>query len=260
MKKIIAVLLALCLCIGMAACSAEEEAKTDILGEWMAVSANASAIFNEDGTGELNSSGTIRTFTWKYDRDLKRYVVAYDIGITTNAAVGTEYDMQYLNLQGFTFYRMDDYDKARTLMLSKRFEEIAAFTENMTKIKLNTPYDLANAVTVQFTGISVVDLYGNDALQIDYSITNERAEACSDATVTMTGKYFLEGRSSATTSTGEFGWEGTIEPGQTFTATRMFDFSEDPQATIDAYGMVIGAVCFELYGGQYYIDLSEYFK
>lgn len=259
MKRIITAILAFCLCLGMAACNAEKEDKKDIVGEWMAVSINAAAVFNEDGTGELNYGGTTQNVTWKYDADLQSYVVAADQSY--NAIVGTEYDMEYMTLRGVDFYRMDDYDKAYTLMLSRRFEDITNVTAEMTKIKLNTAYDLANAVTIEFAEISKVEFFDREALQIAYSITNNRAEAVSDGlSAVMNGKYYLADHNSATTTTGDWVFCHWIDAGETVTNTWVFDPGEDIQATIDAHGMVIGAIYFEMYGQQYYIDLSEWFK
>lgn len=255
MKKIITAILALCLCLGMAACKAEKEDKKDIVGEWMAVSINAAAAFNEDGTGELNYGGTIQSVSWKYDPDTDRYIVAADQ--TWTVLVSKEYDMDYMSLQGVDFYRPDDYDKAYTLMLSRRFEDITNVTAEMTKIKLDTAYDLTNGVTIAFTQISK----DGDSLLLNYAVTNNRNETASEGlSAVLQGKYYLANHNSAVTSTTDFNFADSVGAGDMATGSLKFSIAEDPQATIDAYGMVIGALYFEMYGQEYCIYLSEWFQ
>ena len=64
MKRIIALVLALVICLSFVGCKKQKEMKTDIIGQWMAVSVNASVTFNEDGTGELEYGGK-QSLTWK---------------------------------------------------------------------------------------------------------------------------------------------------------------------------------------------------
>lgn len=252
MKRLIALLLALLMCASLCACSAEKEMKNDIVGEWIAVSNGQTAVFNDDGTGEVAS----RSVTWKYDPNLDSYTIADTVNY--NAVVGTEYDMQYMTLLNTDFYRPDDYDKAFTLMLSKRLEKIVDLTAPMEKIRLNTVYPLADGVTIEFT--EIVKEFDGDMLVARYTVINNSGE---DITEPMTSKvqgmYYLVD-SAASKLEGEETWFSSLEAGETLDNQIGICHFEDVQKTIDAYGMVIGAVYYEMNGKQYYFDLSEWYK
>lgn len=259
MKKISTFLLALCLCFGFVACSVEQkEMKTDIVGEWMAVSVNAAAVFYEDGSGELEYNGK-QSVTWKYDPDIDQYVVTGDQAY--NAFVGVEYDMPYVSIMGIDFYRMDDYDKAYTLMLSKRLVEMTILTEGMTKIKLDTSYDLANAVSIQFTKISAAGNEETDGLMIEYTIANNRAQAVTESlSVSFNATFYIANRIDAMTTTDNVVLISAIEPFEAFAGSQTIFLGVQTQPTIDWYGKFIGVLWFEMCGEKYYIDLDEYFS
>lgn len=258
MKKISAFFLALCLCFGFAACRAEQkEMKTDIVGEWIAVSVNANAVFYEDGTGEIQYNGK-QSVTWMYDPDTEKYVVTADQAY--DAFVGKEYDMPYMSIMGIDFYRMDDYDKAYTLMLSKRLEDIMSLTVGMSQIKIDTVYDLANAVTIKFTKISVTENEETDGLVIEYMISNNRTEAVTEnLSVTFNGKFYLANRNDAMTMAEQVVLTSAIEQGEIVADAQTISLGVQTQPTIDNHGMFMGVLCFEMYEQNYYIDLGNYF-
>ena len=259
MRKIIAAILALSMLLCITACKAEEkEMKTDIVGDWISVSVNASAVFYEDGTGELSYNGK-RSVTWKYDPDTDRYIVTGDQ--TFNVHVGKEYTMPYMSLDGVDFYHPEDYGNAYTLLLSKRFEDITNLTAEMTKIELNTSCNLVNAVSISFVEISRYDDDNDDGLTIAYTIYNDRAENVSEAlAIEVQGRFYLANQQDAVTQKQNVELLTNIAPGDMVMGTFNVTLGADTQATIDAHATVIGILYFEIYGQKYYIDLTDYFK
>lgn len=257
MKRIMVVMLVLSMFFAFCACSAEQkEMKTDIVGEWIAVSVDASAVFHEDGTGELQYNGK-QSAMWKYDPDTDKYVVTGDQ--TYDAIVGKEYDMPYMSIMGIDFYQMDDYDKAYTLLLSRRLEDISIFTENMTKIELNKKYDLLNTVTIEFTEVTV-HTSGNGLL-VSYTVTNDRNEEVSEGLTSISkGKAYLADHNDAVALNASFPWAESIEAQGAISDMLPLMYHESILDTINRYGMVIGAVCFEFSGQYYYFNLSDWLK
>lgn len=256
MKKMIAIFLCLSALFACVGCNSNDEDKTEIVGEWMAPSVNAAATFNADGTGVLEYNGK-QNVTWKYDSDRKCYVISGKE--THDATVGKEYDMPYISLMGIDFYRMDDYDKAYTLMLSKRLEDISLYTENMSKIELNKKYDLLNGVTIEFT--EVTRHPSDKGLTISYTVTNLRNEAVSEGlNTTSKGKGYFADQPSATDLGKDFQWAEELKAGEAVSDIRVLMHHDYILGTINRHGLVIGAICFELSGQNYYFDLSDWLK
>lgn len=256
MKKIIVMLLCLSTLFACVGCNNEKETKTEIVGEWMAPSVNAAATFNADGTGVLEYNGK-QNVTWKYDSDRKCYVISGKE--THDATVGKEYDMQYISLMGIDFYTMDDYDKAYTLMLSKRLEDISMFTENMNKIEIGKQYDLLNGVTVEFT--EVTRHSSDKGLTVSYIVTNHRNEPVSEGLKsTAKGKGYFADSPSATDLSKDFQWAESLDAGEAYEDILVLMHHEYILGTINRYGLVIGAICFEFAGQNYFFDLSDWLK
>lgn len=258
MKKFAAVLLGAAMLFTLAACRKENVLKTEVVGEWIAVSNGTTVVFREDQTAEMTVKGKTQGYTWTYHSDTNSYSLD---GIPTyTAKYGKEYDLEYLSISGVDFYRMDDYNTAITLMLSKRHEEIANLTSQMKKVECNTAYDLVDGVTVEFSNIAIVELSGVEVLQIDYSIINNRKDKVSDsASSALYGKYFLKDQVLATLDIGNIAWFSSMDAGEIITNSLVISLKEDPKPTIDAYGKVIGAYYFKMNGQEYFIDLSEWF-
>lgn len=264
MKKIVALTLILSIFLAFAACSNTENAgnkntvqKTDIIGEWIAVNANAAITLNEDGTGELEFNGT-QSVTWSFNADTQKFTV---VGAESyEVIVGKEYDMPYLNMLDMSFYHFDDYDKAYTLLISRRCEDIVEHTIDMTKIELNKAYDLANGMTIQFTGFEVNKNSSPKSIQMHYSVTNDRNETVENVSVVMRGRYYLADYPLVLEEEKDCPIIHTIGKYEMAYGTISFSLKEDPVDTLKLYGRVIGVACIEMYGSQYYIDLGDWFK
>ena len=260
MKKFVALTLILSIFLTFAACSnTETEAnkntvqKTDIIGEWIAVNANAAITLNEDGTGELDFNGK-QSVTWSFNTDTQRFTV---VGAGTyDVEVGEEYDMPYLEMLDMSFYRFDDYDKAYTLLLSRRCEDIIDFTIDMTEIKLNTYYDLANGMTIQFTQIGVSEETAQ-TFQLNYIVTNHRKESVTDVSVLLGGRYYLANHPLVLDEQNDVIVMQSIGANEIANGTISFTLEEEPAKTLELYGRLIGVIYLEMYGGRFYIDLSN---
>ena len=260
MKKIIAILLLLAIfCSMTTACNTPEvEYKADIVGEWMSPAVNAAAVFNEDGTGELTLNG-IHTATWTYQPDTGKYEVSADK--VYSATFATEYDMPILTIGGINFYRPDDYDKAYTLLISRRYEEVIELTAEMTKLQLDAVYDIANGVTIEFTDIRISSTEESDGLLLEYRILNNRTDAITEPLyIEPFAKLFLADSQGAVERSEHMMLATSVDGNSAHTGARIFPFQAATEKTLERFGRVIGAVTIELYGKYYYIDLADYFR
>lgn len=286
MKKLIALLLAVVMCLSLCACgsNAEKDASSTgastnsqsagggesnsqaaIVGEWKAVSTDASIVFNEDGTGMLNY-GSKQDFTWKFDEDLACYMIA--ASQTYNTSIQTEDGIESITLsimyRDIAFYRPEDYNTALELLLQNRRASIAEFTNGIKKLELGTAYDSGDGMSVVFTDIS----YDGSTLLFYADFSNNRTTESYASEFHYTGKYYL-------VSGGREVWSGTygmgfreigsdmglnLAPSETKAGVGSIDLDDEIQNTLDAYGVLIGAFQFEIYGTTYYIDLSEYIQ
>ena len=80
MKKIVAVLLAVVMCMALVACGA---GKTDVTGEWKDEAHNSTLVLNEDGTGTIIEENWEAALTWEYDDDSNTFLFT----LTENGAM-----------------------------------------------------------------------------------------------------------------------------------------------------------------------------
>ena len=259
MKRIFAMLLVLVVCSSFFGCSEPAKAtKTDIVGEWMSPAVNAAAVFHEDGTGELTLNGT-HAATWKYNADQDNYTVTADKTYTVTFA--KEYEMPILTIDGIDFYIPDDYDKAYTLLISRRYEEVIELTGEMPKLEENVAYDLANGVTIEFTGIYISKTEETDGILLEYVIMNNRTDAITQPLfIEPYSKFFLADYQDAIERSEHTVLVNGMDASTAHSGSRVYPFNAFTEKTIQRYGRVIGAVVIELGGTHYYIDLGELFR
>lgn len=259
MKKLLSVILVICMMLAIAGCNNSEEAapvvnKTDIVGEWMAPAINAAAIFNADGTGELSWNGK-KEAVWNYVPETDNYNVV--AGATYQVTFGKEYDMPYICINGVDFFKLDDYNNAYNLMIGKRFEDINNLTAEMTKVTTDDVYTLANGVTIQFHNIEFLETEENDGVYIEYMITNEsETTLTSGLTLTLNAKYYLASKQEAFTGFASEVLASSVPAGSGITDSFEFPLVSKVEETVSRDSMVIGAIFFEMNGQDYYIDLS----
>lgn len=259
MRRIISLLLILAIGGSLAACNKPAtEYKTEIVGEWIAISVNAAAVFNSDGTGELTMNGKHEA-TWSYLPNTDRYVVEADK--TYSALLSQEYGMQILTIDGVDFYRNDDYDKALTLLISRRYEDITEHTVDMKKVELNKVYDLNNGVTITFTDVAVTKSDLGDGLNLKFQIMNNRTDRVTDGlTLGLNFRYYLFDQKDVISKTDHMVLAAYVDAESACEGTFPIPLDFQTEKTVSRYGRVIGAVTFEMYGVNYFIDLSDYFR
>lgn len=261
MKKTTALILALIMCVSLASCKPEEEeiVRKEIVGEWIAVAINAQAVFREDGTGELTMDDATQSVTWKYEASSDSYTVTGEK--TYKALFATEYDIDYVIVDGIDFCHAYDYDGAYTVMITRHYEDISALTESMTKVELDSVYDLGNDVSVQF--IDVTKSSDGSSLQLTANFING-----SDATVkdilplTVSSKCYLADHAFAVTATETLDWsfaQDGLAAMEIITETVDLFRGENIDKTLLLFNDVVGAVYFEMNGTQYYFDLTDWF-
>ena len=261
MKKTLCLFLALIIIFGMTACnseSGEKQPEISIVGEWMAPSMNAAATFNEDGTGELTLNGTFPA-TWSTDTKNGKYIV--NAGQSYTVSCGMDYDMPCLNIGGVDFYRMDDYGKAFTLLISRRCEDILNLSMDKTVVKNDQAYDIVNGVNIQFLSITASRTEEDDGIEIEYLITNERTEPVTEPlALKLNARYYLDETPDVIERTEEILLSETVDAGSGYFGTFRFSFKAKTEDTIKKFGAFTGGLSFEMYGQQYFIDLGVLFK
>ena len=262
MKKAISLLLGLVMCLSLCACGGGNNNKA-IVGEWKAVSCDASAVFNEDGSGELSGSFlSSGNFTWKYDKELKCYVVASSQSM--NITVKTVNEVEYISLGGIQFFRVENYDHAIQITVNDRKGEIAKLIEGKTKLEFGVAYDLGNDASVVFNAIPTREgeLFN---LVLEAAVTNNGTSELEHITgliPSYTARYYLYDAPNGTTSNGGavFGsGQNNVPANETviLSSPLMTKKIQDVEKALDVFGEVVGVLCFEMNGTEYYIDYSE---
>ena len=74
MKKILALLFIVVMCLAVVSCNRENNSNKDILGEWISIDKEDAYVkLFEDGTGELKEDGVVFDFEWEYDAENQNY-------------------------------------------------------------------------------------------------------------------------------------------------------------------------------------------
>ncbi len=101
MKKIIALLLAIVMCLSLVACSGEKG--NEIVGSWK--KGSWIMIFHEDGTG-LDPDG--EDLSWVYDSEKECYVVTFSAHSNFSFEILIETDedgKEFITIKGVKYYR-----------------------------------------------------------------------------------------------------------------------------------------------------------
>lgn len=262
MKRILTFLLALCMIFSMVACNtaAEEplENKTEIVGEWIGLSGNAYVVFREDGTGELQTNDT-QNITWRYDAKRDCYIVTADQDY--DAIFFKEYDLEYVKFMGIDFCRSYDYDTAFTIMQTRRYDDIAILTAEMTELELHTVYNLGNGVSVSFSEIT--ESVDGNGLQIMALFTNESEQTANNIEpIAFNSKCYLFGSSVPATNTLTPQWSFLntgLVAGACISETVTLFSANNVAQTVKNFREVVGAVYFQMNGTNYFINLKNFF-
>lgn len=281
MKKLVALLLVAVMCLSLVACGGENETtktsndsitekdntnqsskketsgKDAIIGEWKATDGTA-FVFEKGGTAQFNG----KEITWKYDKELKCYVLALKVTMSVNIEI--ENDIRFFQIMDTRYYDIDDYEKGAELEKQAAMEELNGYTEGKTKIEAGKSYDLGNGVMFEFLGASIMD---NKDVCINASFTSDRLYNV--GVLLGDGGYntycIYDDLYVCQEGSGVMIWEdidgklldidasGTAE--MRLTAYEAEDFHHESLDRIIAM-----VCCVELGETEYYMDLSEYLK
>ncbi len=104
MKRVIAAILGLALCLSLACCGGNNE-KEPIVGKWIA-SENAMIVFNDDGICLIDDVEC----KWSYDKNTDMYTIHLKFPVTFT--IKERNGIRSLDFSGMiTYYHADDYDK-----------------------------------------------------------------------------------------------------------------------------------------------------
>ena len=107
MKKLIALLFLVSLCLSFVACNSGEGKA--IVGEWKSTVTGASITFQKDGT--IDFYGDTETASWEYDKANACYIVTVKGLSPVNLKVETENGLRYIKIVE-RLYHIDDYEEA----------------------------------------------------------------------------------------------------------------------------------------------------
>ena len=95
MKKAIAVLLVLVLCLSLCACGGKKTGDRAVIGTWETDPSSNSyvLVIEEDKTGSLTLSDKVTPFTWTYDKDSHTLTLSLETGTQLTLAYIEESDM-----------------------------------------------------------------------------------------------------------------------------------------------------------------------
>lgn len=280
MKKVVSILLLLALCISLCACGglAQGNSKQALIGEWKSVRYNASFDFRSDGTGTVcNKDGSMQGFSWKYDKELKCYLLA--MSQTFTITLQSRDGIAYFEFDKQLFYRTKDYDTGLDWYIKDiealSLEKVKERTQNYTKIELGKAYPLndvhygegqqSGTYSIVFKDVK----YVNDEILLYADITNVK-EATGSTTSYETSAYyyaypmgeFLE-VDYFNSYFAEIGQDSICVfpyPGETKSAISKIVLGSDLIETIEKCGVAYGIIELNLDGSVYYLDLSEHIK
>ena len=112
MRRTMAFILALVLCLALCACSKapkEPAPLPPIVGEWR-TTGNYIITFNEDYTG---SSSKGENFTWTYDEEQQIYTVIRKTGKQFTTSIQLDKGLRYLPIGNLRAYHKDDILKLK---------------------------------------------------------------------------------------------------------------------------------------------------
>ena len=297
MKKTIALLLALVLCLSLCACGGGNDApetnngneasnsptqsqevtteatepELDILGEWISIKNQESKlVFNEDGTCVTVSN------------DVVKYSVDYDIGVisvydsvTRNYNITQEDNIVKLTINGSDYVRAENFADARAEYVEQAIAEVAEVLEGKTPLEFNVPYQLSDKIEItilsgEFTTHTTreTDVFGLWFTISLHNLTDSEFEWQATPYVEE-GSCSIRTASSSEETYAGFMWEYHLnEEGKRtrYPANEevklivpLWEGSADTiNESISAYGKILGYATFVIGDVEYYIDFSQF--
>ncbi len=188
MKKIIALLLAIVVCLSLCACgSSSKTAKIDILGEWVWVGDKSNTItFNEDGTCQY-SSGHNAKYSVDYDLSIitihDTFTMNYNI-VNENGIVKLSSSADYVRKENYENANAEYVAAENAQKETNQLSAIDAFylegKENRDDLVFGKPYALNGTTNITFLSCSLGE-YKDYYYTLNFNISienNSENEVC----------------------------------------------------------------------------------
>ncbi len=286
MKKTLALLLAMIMCLPLAACSSNEkednliqtnenetngdgETVNVLVGEWksptQSVSGLASIVFNNDGTGTWGDSD----FSWKYDDELSVYMMALESGSTQSFVIDTtENIVRSICPDGNRYYYITDYDAGSQIEYQKVYQKILDKLNDFTKIEIGQPMDIPTlSMTMTFTDVHIRE----GVLYLDCALKNnkDKEEYHTRINGNLTGDIYSINREAIYGIDFYYGdtfYNAIYQAGYVFSPNETRNFTveictveDDISFAVFSFHISFGIASTQ-YDASYFLDLSEYLK
>lgn len=161
MKKVIALLLVLIMCMPLISC--EKQGREALIGEWTSLAyENRSLVVRADGTGTLTyNEGDETELRWKYDEELNGYLL-----VVPNQAAGVLFvtiekqdGCRYVNISGNMLYSTERLEKAREVESKRKIAHVDTYYTDYTKVQLNQTLTYQSGITMQIADFDLVENY-----------------------------------------------------------------------------------------------------
>lgn len=232
MKKLIALLLAVVMCLSLVACGGGSSAEKAILGAWKDADSYDVLVFTEDGKITRDDV----TMEWWYDKEADRYSLSF-FGMTFTFVIEEDENGRYFTIEDLRYYYVENYDPD-----AMEAEKIASITEGKTELVVGNSYTTANGVDFTFekAGLSGEE----DDIQFDLYFTHEGELEISDE------KY------ESASGWSSFGLGSQMEGswGNTHRYSGGFEEMSELEQDKEAYGYL----CFSIDGEAYFVSIDAF--
>lgn len=265
MKKILALLLIVVMCLAVVSCNSGNNPNKDILGEWVSVDEEGEYVkFFEDGTGEFKDDGMMFDFEWEYDAENKNYranIASRRFTFKTK----TEEGITYLTGLGGYRFRAEDCEAALAAAPILRENYINRQIDGETLLPFGETISVGNA-TVLFEQIKLSE--DKREILCSVSITASRDMTSVELnSLLILAKYtffdedcVFQAKTSGGSGTQIKLSENNLGTGETLKTEICIIDGDGVSSTLEKWGKYDGYAIIKCGGTEYYINLGEYTK
>ena len=257
MKRVLAFLLAVLLCLPLMGCGGGAAQNDNILGKWVMIGEEGYVKFFENGTAEM-VDGVTFDFSWKYDAEAGNYRANIG-GRRVTFTIETEEGVTYLSGLGY-FFREEDLPAARRATGAIRKNQIQRQLEGKNLLPLGEEIAL-DGVSLRFEEIFLAD--EKRSVKVRVSVTAEldmSAEELEGLLSIAKYHYFYEDLRSLSSGSAwrvELGLAG-LAAGESAQAEFLLCSNRDFAELMEENGRLDGYAVISLGGTEYYVDLGTY--
>ena len=240
MKKVISLLLALVLCLSLAACGGNgASAEKAIIGAWNKEDGYDVCVFSDDGKVARGSE----QYEWWYDKEAERYSMSV-YGLTYTFAIEEDENGRFFTIEGIHYYYVENYDPAA--MDAEYIEkQIATLTEGKTELVVGNTYTTANGAEFTFEKAEITG--EADLCNFNLYITSEEEFGADTG-----ASYYYDGGWAGLAIVSQNGGEGN---------TRLYSGGiYQNLSTLQSHKAKYGFLCFKLGGTSYYVSIDAFFE